>query len=112
MTEREHQSAFARDIVIHLQWAFDHGYEVSFGEAERPEAMQKIYFESGKSKTMHSYHLRKLAFDIHFFLNGKLLESKAELQEIGDHWESLNPLNQWGGNWKSFVDAPHFERHV
>ena len=110
MTEREHQSAFARDIVKLLQFAFTNGYELTLGEAQRTQEQQKIYFESGKSKTMNSYHLRKLTFDIFFFKGPKLLSSKEDLQEIGDYWTSLNPLNQWGGNWG--WDTPHYERHV
>jgi hypothetical protein len=31
---------------------------------------------------------------------------------VGDHWESLDPKNSRGGNWKSFKDLPHFERRV
>ena len=26
--------------------------------------------------------------------------------------ESLHPKNRWGGNFKSLVDCPHFERNV
>jgi hypothetical protein len=106
MTLRERQSAFARDIVRLLVFAAGKGYEYTFGEAERPIEMQRIHVQAGRSKTMNSNHIERCAFDIHFFKDGKLCYP----QELGDFWESLDPKNSWGGNWRSFKDAPHFER--
>lgn len=60
---------------------------------------------------MNSNHLRRLAIDLYFFRDGKLVSSPEELKELGTFWESLHPKNRWGGNWK-FVDCPHFERNV
>ena len=50
--------------------------------------------------------------DLNFFKDGKLTYNVAALRPVGDYWESLNPKNQWGGNWKSFKDVPHFQRTV
>jgi hypothetical protein len=33
-------------------------------------------------------------------------------QGVGVLPESLTPINRWGGNFKGFVDVPHFERGV
>lgn len=110
MSLREEQSAFAVDMVKFLSWAMSSGYEVAFGEAQRPVEMQKIYVDTGRSKTMDSYHIRKLAFDLFFFKDGKLLATKEEMQPIGNMWESMGAKNSWGGNWDSFKDIPHFER--
>jgi len=110
MTLREEQSAFAQDAVTLMAWCFQHGYEITFGEALRTEEQQRIYVQSGRSKTMHSNHLVKCAIDLNIFKDGKWLQTIQELQPIGDFWESLHPKNHWGGNWKSFVDCPHFER--
>jgi len=112
MTLRQEQSAFAVDIIKLLSWAMDHGYEFTLGEVQRPVEMQKIYLQSGRSKTMNSWHLKKLAADIFFFKNGKLLVSKEEMQPIGNAWEAMCAANSWGGNWKSFKDIPHFERRA
>ena len=108
MTLGDNQEAFSKDIVKLLIHADSLGYNYRFGEAERPVEMQKIYYTTGRSKTMNSMHLKKCAFDIHFTKDGRLCYPK----ELGDYWESLDPLNQWGGNWKSFKDAPHFQRTV
>jgi len=103
-----HQEKFSRDLVKLLTKAFELGYEVRMGEVQRPEEMQKIYIKTGRSKTMNSMHIKKCAADLFFMLNGALVYPP----ELGAYWESLNPLNSWGGNWKSFKDMPHFERRV
>ena len=53
-------------------------------------------------------HLKKCAADLHFTKDGELCYP----QDLGDFWESLNEKNQWGGNWNSFKDKPHFQRTV
>ena len=112
MTLREHQSAFAFDLITFLTWARDQGYEFVLGEVQRTPEQQQLYVSSGRSKTMNSMHLKKCAADIFFFKNGILLASKEELQNLGKEWEALSPSNSWGGNWNSFKDIPHFERKV
>lgn len=109
MTLGEEQQAFTKDLVKLLLKAFELGYEVRMGEVLRPIEMQELYVKTKRSKTMNSQHLKKLAADLHFF---KGSPSPQYPQELGDYWESLSPLNRWGGNWKSFKDAPHFERFV
>jgi len=108
MTLGQNQEAFSRYLVRLLQKAFELGYEVRIGEVQRPVEMQEIYVKSGRSKTMNSMHLKKCAADLHFMKEGILCYPR----ELGDYWESLDPKNSWGGNWKSFKDQPHFERRV
>lgn len=92
-----------------LARAFASGYEVRIGEVERPLEMQALYFKVGRSKTMDSRHLKKCAADLHFIDKaGKLCYPP----ELGAYWESLDPLNSAGMNWKSFKDSPHFERRA
>lgn len=104
----EHQQIFTRHLIKLIAHAIEIGYEVRIGEVQRPVEMQKLYVETGRSKTMNSLHIKKCAADLHFFKAGQLCYPP----ELGDFWESLDPLNQWGGNWKRFVDAPHFQRTV
>jgi hypothetical protein len=59
---------------------------------------------------MNSLHLQRRAVDLNFFLNGKLCYDKAALAPLGAYWESLHPLNSWGGNGVKLVDTPHFSR--
>ena len=111
MTLRQEQSAFTRDITRLLVYLAGKGYEVTLGEAHRTVDQQRLHIAAGRSLTMNSQHLKRLALDLNIFLDGRLIQTKAELQEIGDFWEGLDPgKNVWGGNWKRFVDTPHFER--
>ena len=108
MTLGEHQEKFSEDLVKLLLKAFQLGYKVRIAEAQRPIEMQELYVKMGRSKTMNSMHIKKCAVDLYFTRNGSLVYPK----ELGEYWETLDPLNQWGGNWKSFKDQPHFERHI
>lgn len=104
------QFAFLQDVMKLLAYAISLGFTITFGEALRTPEQQAIYVKSGRSHTMDSFHLKKRAIDLNFFLAGRLCYDKAKLQAVGDFWESLNPKNSWGGNWNSFKDLPHFER--
>lgn len=106
------QAEFLKDVCMLVDYASKRGFLVTGGELYRTAEQQDIYVRTGRSKTMNSYHLRRLAIDLNFFINSTPVVTKEELQEIGDYWVSLNPKNQWGGNWNSFKDLPHFERRV
>lgn len=110
---RQRQSEFAKLFAEFVLWVYESGYEVAYGEAQRPEFVADIYLDKGMSKAgRNSLHCKKLAFDIFIFKNGKLLESTEDLKAIGIKWESLNPLNSWGGFFKSLYDYPHFSMGV
>lgn len=104
------QAEFLLDFCKLINYATSLGFTVTAGELARPVEMQKIYVQTGRSTTMNSKHLLRLAGDLNFFKNGKYVCSVEELQVLGDYWTSLNPKNRWGGNWNSFKDTPHFER--
>jgi len=108
------QAAFLLDfgkLIIYCTEVM--GLTVTSGELLRPVEMQQIYVKTGRSKTMASNHLRKLAGDLNFFdKNGKYICTVEALKDAGKYWESLNPKNRWGGNFKNFKDVPHFERNV
>lgn len=108
----EHQRIFTIDIAKLVLKAEKLGIGLTYGEAKRTKFQQQEYMRTGKTKTMNSNHLRRLAVDFNYFIDGSLTYDKVKLQELGDYWESLNPLNRWGGNFKSFTDTPHFERNV
>jgi len=104
------QQAFLLDVAKLIQFCAGQEWVVTGGELWRTPEQQRIYVETGRSKTMASNHLRRCAIDLNFFRNGTLVYDKAALQPIGDYWEGLEPKNSWGGNWSSFKDIPHFER--
>ncbi len=106
------QQIFSQHIAKLIFYANSLGVNLTFGEAYRTEYQQKEYLRTGKSKTMNSNHLRRLAVDFNFFIRGKLYYKHELIDEIGVYWESLSVQNRWGGNFKGFYDSPHFERHV
>ena len=110
MTLGQNQEKFTQDLAKLLKYLIDNGYTIRLGEVERTQAQQEIYIKEGKSKTYNSLHLKRCAADLHIFKNGEWLQSKSQLQSIGAYWESLDPNNRWGGNFKTFMDTPHFER--
>ncbi len=108
MTLGQHQEQFARHLVLLMQKALELGYEIRMGEVQRTKEQQELYLKSGRSKTLNSMHLIKCAADLFFTKQGALQYPP----ELGAYWESLDELNQWGGNWKKFQDQPHFQRTV
>lgn len=106
------QAEFLQDMCKLISYATDQGWVVTGGELYRTPEQQEIYIKTGRSKTMASNHLKRCAIDLNFFKGGKLVWDKAQLAPLGAFWESLNPKNRWGGNFKSLVDVPHFERNV
>ena len=78
----------------------------------RTVEQQAIYVQTGRSKTLNSNHLKRLAIDLNFFKDGQIIWDKGVLTPLGAYWESLYPKNRWGGNFNSLVDCPHFERNV
>lgn len=108
----ENQITFTLNISSLIMFANNVSVGLTFGDAYRSKYLQKHYLANGKSKTMNSMHLKRLAVDFNFFIGGKLTYDKDTLQSIGDFWESLHHKNRWGGNFKSFIDTPHFEMNV
>ena len=109
MSRVAQQAAFLLDVCKLVQFATERGFVVTGGELFRTPEQQAIYVKDGRSKTMRSKHLERLAIDLNFFKDGKLT---YETQEIGKYWESLSPKNSAGMFWVSFKDSPHFERRV
>lgn len=114
---RKKQSIFLFNIHLLIEFAFKNGFELTFGEALRTIQQQKIYFDTGASKTMDSRHLLKLACDFSIFINGVLINDPKLIQPLGEYWMSLNTDNCWGGDWnrnhsvldETFKDPYHFE---
>lgn len=111
------QADFLKDYCALVLKAFEMGYTVTAGELLRPVEMQQIYVKTGRSKTMDSPHLKKMAGDLNLFQNGRIC-TREQIKPLGDWWEAQHPKNRWGGNWRGlvdagrshFIDAPHFER--
>lgn len=112
MSNITEQAAFLLDVCRLINKATELGLVVTAGELYRTAEQQQIYVKTGRSKTMNSLHLQRRAVDLNFFVDGKLTYDKKVLEPLGAYWESLHPLNSWGGNGVKLVDTPHFSRGV
>jgi len=110
MSRVSEQAAFLLDACKLIQKAAELGFTVTGGELWRSPEQQAIYVKAGRSKTMNSLHIERRAIDLNFFVDGTPIYDKATIAPLGAYWESLNPLNSWGGNGVSIVDVPHFSR--
>ena len=111
----EEQDRFLGDVARLILHARERGFVVTGGELFRTPEQQAIHQRSGRSRSMDSQHLRRLAIDLNFFVQDgdrlSLCSDRAALRPLGEFWEALSPgANRWGGNWQSFKDTPHFER--
>lgn len=109
-TRVDNQATFLLDVCRLIMKATQLGFVVTGGELYRTPEQQEIYVKTGRSKTRNSLHLDRRAIDLNFFWEGKLTYDKKILAPLGAYWESLHPLNSWGGNGVSLVDTPHFSR--
>ena len=115
MSLRKKQSIFAQNVGKLIAFAYENCYELTLGEAQRTIEQQRIYVETGASKTMRSNHLNKMAIDLNVFIDGRLTYEFEDIKPLGDYWESLHPHNRWGGDWNKndkkdgWLDTPHFE---
>jgi len=124
----EHQQIFTQNVALLILKANSLGINLTFGEAYRTLDQQELYFYgktvrtedcrlelisvNKRTRTMKSNHLNRLAVDFNFFIDGILAYTNPLVYELGSYWEGLDPLNRWGGNFKNFFDAPHFERNI
>lgn len=87
--------------------------DFSITEGVRSLERQKELFSSGKSQTMRSRHLTGHAVDIGVLVDGNLTWKFPKYQLVADHIKKVAkelgiPL-EWGGDWASFKDGPHFQ---
>lgn len=92
MTLREKQSKFTEMVAQLIDWAYEHGYELTFGDA---------YAIAGHRDG--SLHQLRLAIDLNLFRDGKFLDGAEDHRPLGEYWESLG--GTWGGR---FDDGNHY----
>lgn len=120
MELRQLQQRFTRNIAHLINFAVDNGFELTFGEAWRSEETQTAHVKAGRSNTLNSMHLKRLAIDFNIFKYDYLLFSDSsrkeqdfsEAKKLGDYWIELHLSNRWGGNFQSIFDPNHFEMYI
>ncbi|NBM54750.1 M15 family metallopeptidase [Proteus vulgaris] len=99
--------------VVNLALTFSE-YDFVVIEGVRSLARQKELMKEGKSKTLNSRHLTGHAVDIVPLVNGEIpwqdwsaFESVSKAMKKAAY--QLNARINWGGDWVSFRDGPHYE---
>lgn len=82
-------------------------------EGLRTAERQKQLVASGASKTMNSRHLTGHAIDLAAVVDGEIEWSWPLYSKIATAMKSaaseLGIKIEWGGDWTSFKDGPHFQ---
>lgn len=110
MSLSDKQWEFLKDVANLINYAEELDYKLTAGEIYRTRYQQRRYIATGRSQTMNSKHLKRLAIDLNLFIEGDLTYDFDDFEVLGNYWESLNENNVWGGRWK-FKDTNHFQRN-
>ncbi len=82
-------------------------------EGLRTIERQKAMFDAGSSQTMNSRHLDGHAVDLGAWVDGQVDWSWPLYSKIAAAMKTaaqeLNIPIEWGGDWKTFKDGPHFQ---
>lgn len=104
MTLGEKQRQFSRMLADLIRWAYENGYEMTFGEAYRTPEQAALNAAKGIgiSKSLHTL---RLAVDMNLFKSGTYLTDTDAYRPLGEKWESMG--GSWGGRF-SKPDGNHF----
>jgi peptidoglycan LD-endopeptidase CwlK len=82
-------------------------------EGVRNVEKQRQLFNAGATKTLNSRHLTGHAVDLAAYVNGEIRWDWPLYHEIATAMkisaQKLAVPIEWGGDWKSFPDGPHFQ---
>ena len=97
------QRQFTRMVGLLIEWAYQNGYELTFGDAYRdPRIFGPIGEKKGYGRSKSNHKVR-LAIDFNLFKNGKYLTATEDHRPLGEYWESIG--GSWGGR---FNDGNHY----
>lgn len=102
MTLGQKQRRFTLMVAQLIQYAYEQGYELTFGEAYRTEQQARWNAEQGIG-IVNSLHRDRLAVDFNLFRDGVYLTRTEDHLPLGEFWESIG--GSWGGR---FNDGGHY----
>src|SRR3990172_5977171 len=103
MTLGEKQRLFTSMIAKLIIWAYEHGYELTFGDAYRDPRLHGAMGAPGGYGAVSSCHKIRLAVDFNLFKDGAFLQATEDHRPLGEYWESIG--GSWGGR---FNDGNHY----
>jgi len=82
-------------------------------EGLRTPERQKVLKEAGASQTLNSRHITGHAVDLGAWVDGEVRWDWPLYNQIAKAMKSaaaeLNIPIEWGGDWRTFKDGPHFQ---
>ncbi|MNZ41744.1 hypothetical protein D3C78_593010 [compost metagenome] len=105
MTLGEKQKKFTKMVGQLIAFAYDKGYELTFGDAYRDPRVHGAVGEKKSYSSANSVHKERLAVDFNLFKDGKYLTKTEDYLQLGDFWESIG--GSWGGRFAA-ADGNHF----
>ena len=107
MTLGEKQRLFTKCVGQLINWSYEHGYELTLGDAYRSPQQAAANVVSG-SGIANSLHTQRLAIDLNLFINGVYQTDSKAYKPLGDYWKSLDAGCCWGGDFTTRADGNHF----
>lgn len=104
MTLSERQRAFTRMAADLIQFAYESGYELTFGDAFRDPRLHGEFGKKDGYGAAKSVHKVRLAIDLNLWVNGEYVTTSDHYgwDALHKYWESL------GGSKRVPNDANHF----
>lgn len=91
----------------------DNGLGFIVTEGMRTTTRQAELVKAGASRTMNSKHLTGDAVDLAATVNGTVRWDWPLYKQLSELMfsaaDELGVVIEWGGNWRSFRDGPHFQ---
>lgn len=103
MTLGQKQRKFTRMVADLIVFAYDHGYELTFGDAYRDPRVHGKVGQKQSYSSANSLHKERLAVDFNLFKDGVYLTRTEDHRPLGEFWESIG--GTWGGR---FNDGNHY----
>lgn len=103
MTLGQKQRKLTLMIAQLIVFAYDSGYELTFGDAYRDPRVHGNVGQKKSYSSANSLHKERLAVDFNLFRDGVYLTSTEDHRPLGEFWESIG--GTWGGR---FNDGNHY----
>ncbi|AGF91106.1 hypothetical protein SXHG_00084 [Synechococcus phage MRHenn-2013a] len=104
LTLGQKQRLFVPMVAKLINFAYENGYELTFGDAYRDPRVHGQLGEKKSYSATNSNHKIRLAVDFNLFKDGKYLDKTEDHKQLGEYWESIG--GSWGGR---FNDGNHYE---
>lgn len=101
---------FRKIVEEGLRRCIKKGIKAKVSETFRYAERQTMLFKAGKSKAKAGYSMHEYGCAVDIFNNVKGHEYDPKImKEIHEIMQSVNKDVLWGGDFKGFVDTPHFQ---